>query len=195
MHNAMVTANIQCHQADFDDSMSGEWWGDVTGDAAGDLGGWMGLGLGGGGGGVSTEWMWLVDLFPHPSTKPCASSHPHQPAKRSPLHKPKRTPGTTAICVLLRGRTLLIANVGDSRAVMAERSGGGDKMMARDLSLDQTPYRWGWGLGLGVWGGGWGMVGVWLGFGGGVWVWGWVWGLGVGVGAGIGWGWGRGVVQ
>ncbi len=39
------------------------------------------------------------------------------------------------------GRSLLVANVGDSRAVMAERSGGGDKMMARDLSLDQTPYR------------------------------------------------------
>ncbi|GBF88184.1 phosphatase 2C and cyclic nucleotide-binding kinase domain-containing protein [Raphidocelis subcapitata] len=70
MHNAMVTANIQCHQSDFDDSMS----------------------------------------------------------------------GTTAVCLLVRGRTLLVANVGDSRAVLAERVGG-DKILARDLSLDQTPYR------------------------------------------------------
>ena len=47
--------------------------------------------------------------------------------------------GTTAICVLLRGRSLLVANVGDSRAVLAERVDGG--VVARDLSLDQTPYR------------------------------------------------------
>ena len=52
-------------------------------------------------------------------------------------------PGTTAICLLVRGRTLVVSNVGDSRAVLAERSGGGggEKMIARDLSLDQTPYR------------------------------------------------------
>lgn len=47
--------------------------------------------------------------------------------------------GTTAVGLLLRGRTLMVANVGDSRAVLAERSG--DKFIARDLSLDQTPYR------------------------------------------------------
>ncbi|KAI8469911.1 MAG: phosphatase 2C-like domain-containing protein [Monoraphidium minutum] len=69
LHNSMVTTNIQCHSAEFDDSMS----------------------------------------------------------------------GTTAISLLVRGRTLMVANVGDSRAVLAERSG--DKMVARDLSLDQTPYR------------------------------------------------------
>lgn len=70
MHNAMVAANMQCHQADFDDSMS----------------------------------------------------------------------GTTAVCLLVRGRQLLVANVGDSRAVLAERCGDG-RFEARDLSLDQTPYR------------------------------------------------------
>ena len=32
--------------------------------------------------------------------------------------------GTTAVNCLLKGRTAYIANVGDSRAVMAERGGG-----------------------------------------------------------------------
>ena len=73
MHNAMVATNMQCHQADFDDSMS----------------------------------------------------------------------GTTAICLLVRGRSLLVANVGDSRAVLAERvPGAPGRFEARDLSLDQTPYRY-----------------------------------------------------
>lgn len=47
--------------------------------------------------------------------------------------------GTTAIAVLIRGRSLCVANVGDSRAVLAERVG--DKFVAVDLSIDQTPYR------------------------------------------------------
>lgn len=47
--------------------------------------------------------------------------------------------GTTAITVLLRGRTAYIANVGDSRAVLAERHG--DRIVAQDLSYDQTPFR------------------------------------------------------
>lgn len=47
--------------------------------------------------------------------------------------------GTTAISCLIRGRTLLVANVGDSRAVLAERVGDG--VVARDLSCDQTPFR------------------------------------------------------
>lgn len=49
--------------------------------------------------------------------------------------------GTTAITVMLRGRTVFVANVGDSRAVLAERHG--DRLQAQDLSYDQTPYRWG----------------------------------------------------
>jgi hypothetical protein len=36
-------------------------------------------------------------------------------------------------------RTLVVANVGDSRAVAAERVNG--KIVAQDLSVDQTPYR------------------------------------------------------
>ncbi|XP_047313471.1 protein phosphatase 2C and cyclic nucleotide-binding/kinase domain-containing protein-like isoform X2 [Impatiens glandulifera] len=47
--------------------------------------------------------------------------------------------GTTAITVLIRGRTLYVANTGDSRAVVAERSGNDIK--AVDLSIDQTPFR------------------------------------------------------
>lgn len=49
--------------------------------------------------------------------------------------------GTTAITVLVRGRSLLVANVGDSRAVLAEKVQGGSGFIARDLSIDQTPYR------------------------------------------------------
>eukprot|EP00250_Pteridium_aquilinum_P021488 c25141_g1_i1 orf=448-3657(+) len=47
--------------------------------------------------------------------------------------------GTTAITVLVRGKTLYIANVGDSRAVLAERRG--KDLVAVDLSSDQTPFR------------------------------------------------------
>uniref|UniRef100_A0A0C9S3G9 protein-serine/threonine phosphatase n=1 Tax=Wollemia nobilis TaxID=56998 RepID=A0A0C9S3G9_9CONI len=47
--------------------------------------------------------------------------------------------GTTAITVLVRGRTLYVANVGDSRAVIAERRAEG--VVAVDLSSDQTPFR------------------------------------------------------
>ena len=48
--------------------------------------------------------------------------------------------GTTAINVLLRGNMLYVANVGDSRAVLAERQGDGH--VAVPLSMDQTPFRW-----------------------------------------------------
>ncbi|KAI4379401.1 hypothetical protein MLD38_005705 [Melastoma candidum] len=47
--------------------------------------------------------------------------------------------GTTAITVLVRGRTLYVANSGDSRAVIAERRG--KDIVAVDLSMDQTPFR------------------------------------------------------
>lgn len=47
--------------------------------------------------------------------------------------------GTTAITMLVRGRTLYIANSGDSRAVIAERRG--KDIVAVDLSIDQTPFR------------------------------------------------------
>ncbi|CCI41941.1 unnamed protein product [Albugo candida] len=47
--------------------------------------------------------------------------------------------GTTAICMLLENETAHIANVGDSRAVLATLSDG--KLVAQALSVDQTPYR------------------------------------------------------
>ncbi|CAL5360529.1 unnamed protein product [Camellia sinensis] len=47
--------------------------------------------------------------------------------------------GTTAITILVRGRTIYVANSGDSRAVIAERRG--KDVVAVDLSIDQTPFR------------------------------------------------------
>lgn len=47
--------------------------------------------------------------------------------------------GTTAITVMVRGRTLYVANTGDSRAVIAQRRG--KDLVAVDLSIDQTPFR------------------------------------------------------
>jgi len=48
--------------------------------------------------------------------------------------------GTTAVCVVVEDDKLLIANCGDSRAVLgvALASGG---IASRDLSIDQTPFR------------------------------------------------------
>ncbi|XP_057418132.1 probable protein phosphatase 2C 35 [Lotus japonicus] len=47
--------------------------------------------------------------------------------------------GTTAITVLVIGDTLYVANVGDSRAVIAVKDG--NRVIAQDLSSDQTPFR------------------------------------------------------
>ncbi|CAL5228982.1 g12217 [Coccomyxa viridis] len=47
--------------------------------------------------------------------------------------------GTTAITCLIRGRMLHVANVGDSRAILAERIDG--VLVARPLSRDHTPFR------------------------------------------------------
>ncbi|KAF8392499.1 hypothetical protein HHK36_022841 [Tetracentron sinense] len=47
--------------------------------------------------------------------------------------------GTTAITVLVYGDTLFVANVGDSRAVIALKSG--NSVIAEDLSYDHTPFR------------------------------------------------------
>ncbi|XP_052191223.1 probable protein phosphatase 2C 35 isoform X2 [Diospyros lotus] len=47
--------------------------------------------------------------------------------------------GTTAITVLAIGDALYVANVGDSRAVIAFKDG--DQLRAEDLSHDQTPFR------------------------------------------------------
>lgn len=47
--------------------------------------------------------------------------------------------GTTAITVLVIGDTLYVANVGDSRAVIAVKEG--NRIVAENLSHDQTPFR------------------------------------------------------
>ncbi|KAK6913847.1 PPM-type phosphatase-like domain [Dillenia turbinata] len=47
--------------------------------------------------------------------------------------------GTTAITVLIIGDTLYVANVGDSRAVIAVKDG--NRIIAENLSYDQTPFR------------------------------------------------------
>ncbi|KAI0530690.1 hypothetical protein KFK09_000237 [Dendrobium nobile] len=47
--------------------------------------------------------------------------------------------GTTAITVLVSGDTLFVANVGDSRAVAGVYEG--DRLVAENLSHDQTPFR------------------------------------------------------
>lgn len=47
--------------------------------------------------------------------------------------------GTTAITVLVVGHTLFVANVGDSRAIIAVKDG--NRVVAEDLSRDQTPFR------------------------------------------------------
>ncbi|GMF43159.1 unnamed protein product [Phytophthora fragariaefolia] len=54
--------------------------------------------------------------------------------------------GTTAICMFLDGETIHVANVGDSRAVIATMSEG--KLVAQPLSVDQTPYRSNWAANL-----------------------------------------------
>lgn len=47
--------------------------------------------------------------------------------------------GTTAVTILVRGKTLYVANSGDSRAVIAEKRG--KDIVAVDLSIDHTPFR------------------------------------------------------
>lgn len=48
--------------------------------------------------------------------------------------------GTTAVNILVRGTGLYVANVGDSRAVLAERQGS--KNVAINLTVDQTAFRY-----------------------------------------------------
>lgn len=47
--------------------------------------------------------------------------------------------GTTAVTVLVRGRSFWVANAGDSRAVIGRWSGDRRSMVAHDVSFDQKP--------------------------------------------------------
>jgi len=56
--------------------------------------------------------------------------------------------GTTAVTLIVRGRQIVVSNVGDSRAILARREtveteeeGSKDIMKAYDLTNDQTPFR------------------------------------------------------
>lgn len=50
--------------------------------------------------------------------------------------------GTTSISILFRGKTMYISNVGDSRAIVVSYSRENhDRLVAKPLSSDQTPYR------------------------------------------------------
>eukprot|EP00879_Flechtneria_rotunda_P007816 GHRR01008191.1.p1 GENE.GHRR01008191.1~~GHRR01008191.1.p1 ORF type:complete len:736 (+),score=253.14 GHRR01008191.1:238-2445(+) len=80
----------------------------------------------------------------HFSTNPALAFHQAMVQTNLQCHRSEfddSMSGTTAITVLIRGRSLLIANVGDSRAVLAEKVPAGHGFIARDLSIDQTPYR------------------------------------------------------
>jgi serine/threonine protein phosphatase PrpC len=48
--------------------------------------------------------------------------------------------GTTGITVFIKGGMLYVANVGDSRAIIARKNGEG-KLRSHPLSIDQTPFR------------------------------------------------------
>jgi protein phosphatase 1L len=52
------------------------------------------------------------------------------------LHRPPLNDGTTAVCALTLGRRILVANAGDSRAVLVQRDG-----RAHALSQDHKPNR------------------------------------------------------
>ena len=63
----------------------------------------------------------------------------HQAKHNRPRLVDDRCSGTTAICTLIQGKEIVVANVGDSRAIMGEKRDG--RLVAYDLSIDQTPYR------------------------------------------------------
>ena len=47
--------------------------------------------------------------------------------------------GTTSISAIFRGKEMYVSNIGDSRAIIGERQG--KRIVAKALSIDQTPYR------------------------------------------------------
>lgn len=75
-------------------------------------------------------------------TDPVEGFHSALPLLNKQLHGSRiddSMSGTTAIVGLIRGRRLYVANVGDSRAVLAVQ--GPTSIAAHALSRDQTPFR------------------------------------------------------
>lgn len=84
------------------------------------------------------------------SSNPHLQSNPQKALKESmlltnaDLHKSPiddTLSGTTACAALFKGNTVCVANVGDSRAVLAVKKPDSNKLIAVDLSSDQTPFR------------------------------------------------------
>ena len=48
--------------------------------------------------------------------------------------------GTTTITMLIRGKNLYVANVGDCRAAITQRTRGYNEAKALDLSYNQIPF-------------------------------------------------------
>mmetsp|Transcript_2317 Transcript_2317/g.5349 ORF Transcript_2317/g.5349 Transcript_2317/m.5349 type:complete len:1111 (-) Transcript_2317:279-3611(-) len=66
--------------------------------------------------------------------------HKQKRKRKGPTYFDDTLAGTTCISVLFVGEEVIVANVGDSRAVLATDMGGG-RIVAQPLSADQTPYR------------------------------------------------------
>ena len=86
----------------------------------------------------------MITSYPHFASDPEKAFKHVLPEIHSQLHSSNiddSMSGTTCIATLIQGRDVYIANVGDSRAVIAENLNG--TVTARALSKDQTPFRYG----------------------------------------------------
>jgi hypothetical protein len=77
---------------------------------------------------------------PPPPTTPRTHTHTHTQWKPQQNNTRART-HTAKHAAPRPRRSVLVANVGDSRAVVGEKRPGNEGFLARDLSIDQTPYR------------------------------------------------------
>ncbi|GBG30816.1 Protein phosphatase 2C and cyclic nucleotide-binding/kinase domain-containing protein [Hondaea fermentalgiana] len=66
--------------------------------------------------------------------------HKQKRKRKGPTFFDDTLAGTTCISALFVEDDVIVANVGDSRAILASDMGGG-RIMAQPLSADQTPYR------------------------------------------------------
>lgn len=77
--------------------------------------------------------------------QPPPLSNPPPPPPHTQCHRAAfddQLSGTTGITVLILGKYLYIANVGDSRAIIcSQHEKETNKVLAEPLSIDQTPFR------------------------------------------------------